>query len=311
MLNTVLAQLKTRRQRDETALLERRLQLYQDIPALRDIDSALSRAVAQLIPLGGQLEALQALRQEYFKLKTERGELLRRHGLTEDALDPVIYCAECRDEGYIGGNPCRCVLMLCAQAEKELLSSSLDLHGQTFESFRLDVYSDTVDPDFGVSPRQLAQKNLMYCRQYAEQFTPASGHILMIGFPGLGKTFLSAAIAGIVADKGFSVVYDSAVNIMAVMEREKFNGQDASSGSTKYLGCDLLILDDLGTEMNTAFTQSALYTLINARTHKPTVINTNLTEQELASRYSSALYSRLHGLYHALIFFGEDIRGRV
>jgi len=309
--NIALEQLKTRRQHDEAELLERRMQLYHDIPELRDIDGKMSRAVSQIFPLGGQPEKIAALRNEYFALQSKQRKLLRDNNLPDDILDPVIYCAVCRDEGYQNGKPCKCLLELSAAAERKQLSSLLNLGGQTFEHFRLDIYSDKVDQDFGVSPRQVAQENFTYCRDYAKNFTPMSKNILMIGFPGLGKTFLSAAIAGKVAGKGFSVVYDTIGTIMATMEREKFSGQDTEQGSDKYLNCDLLIIDDLGTEMQTTFTQSALYTLINSRINKPTVINTNLTEQEITTRYSAALVSRLLGLYRKLIFFGDDLRQRL
>jgi len=309
MLNTALMQIKARQQRDEAVLFERRQQLYQDIHELKSIDSALARTVARLFPLSGQIAETETLRQEYFLLKDKRRTLLHQHGYAEDVLDTVIYCAECQDDGYVNGKPCRCLVALSAQLEKERLSTMLDLHGQTFETFRLDLYNDARDSD-GQIPRKLAEANLAYCRDYAESFSLKSGNILMTGAPGLGKTFLSAAIGGVVTSKGFSVVYDTAVSIIAMMEREKFNNQDTAQGSAKYLGCDLLILDDLGTEMNTAFSQSALYTLINSRLYKPTVINTNLKPEELAARYPASLVSRLRGLYSSLAFCGEDIRGR-
>ena len=134
-----------------------------------------------------------------------------------------------------------------------------------------------------------------------------------MGQPGLGKTFLSACIARVVSERGFSVVYDTAEHIFSQMEEEKFRPDDSPAAREdvlRYQQCDLLIMDDLGAEMVTSFVQSALYQLVNGRliSGGRTVINTNLTPRQLGERYSPQVQSRLEGEYHILPFFGEDIR---
>ena len=149
------------------------------------------------------------------------------------------------------------------------------------------------------------------CAGYAHQFGRKPANLLLFGAPGLGKTFLSAAIAREVSGEGYSVVYDTAAHIFERFEMQKFGREEgAESDVERILGCDLLILDDLGTEMTTAFVQSALYQIINTRLmeRKSTILSTNLMPGEIARRYSAQIASRIEGEYQMLPFFGEDIR---
>ena len=149
------------------------------------------------------------------------------------------------------------------------------------------------------------------CANYAHQFGRKPANLLLFGAPGLGKTFLSAAIAREVSDEGYSVVYDTAGHIFERFETQKFGREEGADGDVeRILNCDLLILDDLGTEMTTAFVQSALYQIINTRLmeKKSTILSTNLMPGEIARRYSPQIASRIEGEYQLLPFFGEDIR---
>ena len=158
------------------------------------------------------------------------------------------------------------------------------------------------------------ERNYQECKQYAESFAaPGSGNLLLTGPPGLGKTFLSAAIAREVSGDGWSVVYDTATHIFQRFEDRKFGreeGEEAEGDVTRVLTCDLLILDDLGTEMTTAFVQSALYQIINSRLmeRRPTILSTNQKVAELGGRYGAQTASRIEGEYQILTFFGQDIR---
>ena len=222
-------------------------------------------------------------------------------------------CPLCGDSGYRGGQVCRCLRKYYAREQQKELSRMLDLGGQSFETFSLSWYSDTYDPALGISPRKNMARILEICRSYAETFSQDSGSLLLTGDPGLGKTFLSASIARVVSEDGFSVVYDTAGHVFARCEAAKFRSDeepDAAEDVRRYEKSDLLILDDLGTEMTTAFVQSALYQLVNSRllAGKSTVINTNLTPPELGVRYGAAVRSRLEGEYTVLPFIGRDIR---
>ena len=188
----------------------------------------------------------------------------------------------------------------------------LDLGNQSFETFSFDWYSDERG-ERKRSPRENMERVFDICQDYARHFSLAADNLLLTGQSGLGKTFLSASIARVVSDRGFSVVYDTAEHIFSQMEEEKFRPDDSSAACEnvqRYQNCDLLIVDDLGTEMVTSFVQSALYQLINGRLlgMKSTIISTNLTPEDIGRRYSQQVYSRIEGEYTILPFIGTDIR---
>ena len=189
----------------------------------------------------------------------------------------------------------------------------LDLGSQSFETFSLDWYSSVPDSRVGTSPRENMEYNRDVCVDYAYDFNPRSGNLLLTGQPGLGKTFLSACIARVVSEKGYSVVYDTAGHVFERFEARKFSREEddrAAEDVERILQCDLLILDDLGTEMTTAFVQSALYQILNTRLmeKRSTIISTNLSPEKLALRYTPQIASRIEGEYQLLAFVGEDIR---
>lgn len=190
----------------------------------------------------------------------------------------------------------------------------LDLGSQSFDTFSLDWYSDRMEAGQKKSARaHMEERVYNSCAEYAHRFGRKPGNLLLFGAPGLGKTHLSAAIAREVSGGGWSVVYDTAAHVFERFESQKFGreeGDEASSDVERILNCDLLILDDLGTEMTTAFVQSALYQIINTRLmeKKSTIINTNLTPEKLAQRYTPQIASRIEGEYELLPFVGEDIR---
>lgn len=211
---------------------------------------------------------------------------------------------------------CACLKELCAQEQMKELSKLLDLGEQSFDSFSLDYYDPAPWPGEAMSPRENMEFIYEVCLNYAQKFRRFPfRNLFLTGAPGLGKTFLSACIARTVSEQGYSVVYDTAVNIFAQFEEQKFardrlDAQGAKDETRRYLNCDLLILDDLGSEMTTPFVQSALYTLINARLTggRRTVISSNLDMNQVRARYSPQAASRLEGEYRVLPFYGKDIR---
>ena len=298
-----------------------RYDVYDREPRLSLLDRQLQATMAQLGAAAlrrgeSAAAAVQAVKERNLDIQRERAVLLGGLGLPEDALDRKPLCPHCNDSGWQGANMCSCLKKLCAEEQIRELSKLLDLGEQSFDSFRLDYYSTAVYPGRGVSPRENMALVYEVCLNYAQKFGRfAIKNLFLSGAPGLGKTFLSACIARTVSERGFSVVYDTAGNILAQFEAKKFQrdsaaGQEARDETRRYLNCDLLILDDLGSELTTQFTQSALYELINTRMvgGKCTVISSNLSMEEAARRYSPQIASRLEGEYHSLHFFGDDIR---
>ena len=286
-------------------------------PRLREIDvelrSTMSRIIASALRRGTDPRpAVAVLQDQNLSLQEERKELLAQLGLSADFLEEKPACALCGDSGYRGEAVCRCLREYYAREQQQELSRMLDLGNQSFDSFSLDWYPEE-RTEVGMSPRENMEYTRDVCVDYAYGFNGRNGNLLFTGAPGLGKTFLSASIARVVSEKGYSVVYDTSMHIFDRFEDQKFGRDEdgtVESDVERILNCDLLILDDLGTEMTTAFVQSALYQIINTRlmTKKSTIISTNLTVNEIRRRYLQQVASRLEGEYMILPFMGRDIR---
>ena len=287
---------------------------YERVPRIREIDMLLRRTMAVTARLAfasgtDAREAMEQVKEQNLALQRER-EFLIRENFDEGFLDESPICTHCGGLGYVGSSMCECLRELCRQEQKKEVSV-LTGGKENFQQFRLDYYSDYIDPKFGASPRMIMERNFRTCRSYAQNFALNSGNLLFIGGTGLGKTFLSACIARTVADKGFSVVYETASHLFSKLEQARFNGTEENRREAeKFTACDLLIVDDLGTEMPGQFVTAALYTLVNDRilSGKPMVISTNLNIDEIRRRYTPQIASRLEGSFNRLTFLGEDIR---
>ena len=320
VLRRAAARLEEQRRERERALEARRAEVALRVPRVAEIDERLRRTLLEVARAtfrgGDPTPAVQALRDENLALQAEREQLLAAAGYPPDVLEDKPACPKCADTGWVGARMCDCLKVLCAQEQIKELSKLLDLGEQSFQTFRLDCYSDEIWPEMGTSPRANMSRVLEVCRNYAYKFGKFYfDNLYLYGAPGLGKTFLSACIARVVSENGFSVVYDTAGHIFSAFESQKFSrdeedARDARDEVNRYLNCDLLILDDLGCEMTNSFVQSALYTLLNTRltAARRTVISSNLAMCEARQRYTAQIASRLEGEFRALPFFGDDIR---
>ena len=311
--------LEDTRRRNEETQASRQREIYARLPAVRNIDLRMQNQMRELatVALGrgaDTKQALQRLEEENLALQARRAELLAMAGYPENYTDDIYSCPDCQDKGYLpDGRMCACLKRLYnAEVTRDL--SGLLKGDEQFGSFRLDYYSNQPDEN-GNIPREIMEIILTMCKNYAAKFDSSGASLVFSGGPGLGKTFLSACIARTVSQKGYSVAYESTSIALMAFEKEKFSRdaeETAAAGAKvrRYLDCDLLILDDLGTEMNTGFTQSALYTIINQRLidGKQTIISTNLDEDALSAQYSPQIVSRLLGEYRWLHFLGSDIR---
>ena len=268
----------------EADLAEQREQLYARRPRLREIQDQLRRTASRVMAAAlrrgeDPLPEIQRLREENLSLQAER-------------------------------QMCRCLKTYYVEEQRKELSKLLDLGSQSFDTFDTDWYSDQRAPGKTKSAREHMEWVYDTCVEYAQNFGKKPANLLLFGRPGLGKTHLSAAIAREVSGKGFSVVYDTAGHIFERFEAQKFGRDEAERDVERVLNCDLLILDDLGTEMVTTFVQSALYQIINGRLleKKSTIVSTNLMPEAIAQRYSGQIASRIEGEYQLLPFVGEDIR---
>ena len=287
---------------------------YAKVPRIREIDMQLRRTMAQAAQaafLQGSdgREQMDKVRIQTLELQQERA-ILAKENFEEGFLDDSPICSRCGGSGYVGSNMCECLRELCRQEQKKEISI-LSGNKENFSHFRLEYYPDRFDGKLGASPRTIMESNFNKCRKYATTFAPSSGNLLFIGGTGLGKTFLSACIARTVADRGYSVVYETASHLFNKLEKAKFTPTEENrKEADKLMECDLLIIDDLGTEMPSQFVTASLYGLVNDRMleGRPMVISTNLTVEELAKRYSPQIASRLHGNFTGMLFVGDDIR---
>lgn len=284
----------------------RRSAAYGRIPELRQIDARLSALVGEMAAsaMGGGRPA-EEIRAESLELLGRKAELLAENGFAPDWLDGTWQCAACRDTGYVDGRMCGCLKALYERQRARSLSELLKLSSESFDSFDLSYY------DCVPGGREQMELIFQFCRDYAEKFGSGSVNLLFRGDTGLGKTFLSACIARVVSQRGFSVVYATTVEALTAYEDQKFRDDPtAPERIGRLTSCELLILDDLGTEMVTEFTKSALYTLVNSRllSGKKTIVSTNLSEADMERIYTPQICSRLAGEYQELPFVGRDIR---
>lgn len=304
-----------RRAQSQQLQQQRHAEIAARCPAILEAEREMAACGAELIKVayrGEQIEQkIAALSQRNLDAQKQRAQLLEAMGYAPDYLDNVYTCPVCKDTGTHGNYYCKCYLDLIRQTAKGNIKGAAQLKKCTFETFSLHYYSDAVDPAVGRSPRQIMGSICAYLQNYAETFSLQAKSLLMAGKTGLGKTHLSLAVVNRVIDRGFNVYYDSAQGIMDRLEKDHFNRANRDDELQEDLyESDLLVIDDLGTEMVTAFTVSALYRLVNERMSNglPTVFSTNLTTAELEAKYSQRLMSRIMGNCDLLQFYGRDVR---
>ena len=314
------AELEKIRSGNRAEMQRRRGAVYSRIPRISVIDGRMREQMTELVRMTiarrpDIRQQVELLEKENLELQAERAELLTANGFPIDYLDDICTCKKCGDTGIYNDNVCECLDRLYnAELTKEL-GTLIRRGDECFERFDLRLYSDEPDEKYNVVPRRVMAKTLEVCRRFAENFPNVSSNLLMQGDTGLGKTYLSACIARSVADKGYSVCYDSAFTALEYFEKQKF-GRDADDWEAvdrrvkRMLDCDLMILDDLGTEMATPMSLSALYILRNTRlvNGRRMIISTNLMDEEIKKRYTPQIASRLVGEFLHLPFAGRDIR---
>ena len=281
--------------------------LYKSNNRLTEIDRELSLIGAKIAiaALADGKSGVLDLQKKSEALSIEKKLILEKAQIPEIEFN----CEICRDTGYASGKICDCVKREAARVMTKELSREMPLSECRFDNFDLKYYSDKEDSE-GQNPRRRMTAILKLCREYVIGFNPeGSANLLFMGDAGLGKTHLTLAMVSGVVEKGYIPVYASAENLFTVIEAEKFSGEGRGSYDS-ILNCDLLVIDDLGTEMATSFTKSVFYNIINTRmlSRKPTIINTNLTMKQIEERYTARVSSRLIGNYDGYRFIGKDIR---
>ncbi len=299
---------------EQRALSLRREEAYAKIPLLRDLDEEAGRtalARARRLISGEDAAGRDAFEQALSDIGARRRRLLCENGFPEDYLELRFRCPICHDTGYVNGERCSCFKQMAIELvfDDPGLSKELALHN--FERFSFDLYSSVPDPAAGISPRENMHRIVSAARTFIDGFDKEPGYLLFYGKTGLGKTFLSHCIAGELLRSGHLVIYQTAVSLFERMARDTFSREEASGEDSQlFLTCDLLIIDDLGTELVNSFVAGALFTLLNERIRhgKSTIISTNLSLEQIESLYSERVSSRIASGFELMHFFGEDIR---
>lgn len=253
---------------------------------------------------------IEKIRDENLAMQAKLKSLLSGMGFDEDYLDIKYTCQKCNDTGITSGNRCDCITELLDKYSVFELNKSCKIKLHSFSEFDLDYYPDNVVyKGNAINAREKMADNLRFCINYCNGFSPNSPGLLFLGDTGLGKTFLSSCIACEVLKKGYSVAFDSIQNYLREIEKEHFGRSQGDTLET-LLNADLVILDDLGSEFSSSFNSASIYNIINSRANmdKPTIVSTNLSLEELQTRYDNRIISRLIGNYMTLRFIGSDIR---
>ena len=290
----------------------RRAGALRAIPELAEIDRALGQT--GLMILGAALAgedpdaSIQAVRNQNETLQKQKRALLMARGFPADYTEVRYECPICQDEGFHNFKICACMKKKLVEAAYESSGMAELLRVQSFENFDLSYYAE--DAQTAAHMKRVFD----ICLAYAQNFDPAGcANLLLMGGTGLGKTHLSTAIARRVIDAGHDVFYATSGNLISDFEIQKFGhstGGETGLGTSQYFDCDLLIVDDLGTEIINQFTATVLYNIINTRIsrRKSTIINTNFSRDELRAKYADRITSRLFGEYRVIPFVGKDVR---
>ena len=291
-------------------------EVYNKIPAIKELDDSISSCAVKSARrlLDGDQGALKELRAEIADLREQKGVLLRAYGFTPDYMEMHYKCTDCMDTGYSEGRKCHCF----RQAEMKYLYAQSNIEEivtlENFSTFSFEYFDDSsVLPVLGRTVRQYMKQVVDTCHRFVDSFTTEHGNMLFTGPTGVGKTFLTNCIARELMDKYYSVIYLSASDLFEVFSRNKFDYQPEDDMKDMYryiLDCDLLIIDDLGTELNNSFTSSQLFYCINERMNmkRSTIISTNLSLAMLRDSYTDRVTSRIMSGYTIIPLYGGDIR---
>lgn len=310
----IIREYDARQLRNQHTLESRTRDAYAKVPRLKEIDNAIascSVAHARRL-LDGDTGALDELNAQITAYRNEKATLLEENGFPADYFEPIYTCPDCKDTGYIDGARCHCfkqaaINMIYTQSNlKEILER------ENFSTFSFDYYSsDDVNPATGLSSLATAQDAVAKCHHFIDTFDDSFSNLYFYGDTGIGKTFLSNCVAKEVLDQGHSVIYFTAFQLFDILSKGVFQkDEEAIAAHQNIFDCDLLIIDDLGTELTNSFTTSQLFLCLNERIlrKKSTIISTNLGMSQLADIYSERVLSRISSNYTLIKLFGADIR---
>ncbi len=287
---------------------------YKLSPRLKEIDDGIASASVQQAYrlMDGDKSALPVLKATIEDYKEERAALLGTLGFPQDYFDPIYTCTNCHDTGYVNGQKCHCFKQAIINTVYSQSNIREILERENFSTLTYDFYSDSqINPATGLSALQTAKQAVVECHNFIDNFENKPKNLLFYGDTGVGKTFLSNCIARDLLDAGYSVIYFTAFQLFDILSKGVFEKDaDAIAAHQNIFDCDLLIIDDLGTELANSFTTSQLFLCVNERIlrQKSTIISTNLSLGQIVDVYSERTLSRISSNYTIIKLFGDDIR---
>lgn len=312
--NAIMRQYEAKQLENQHIVNERTQSVYAALPRLQEIDEAISSlSVSQARKLiEGDDSALSNLKKQLALLIDEKKSLLLQNGYPENYFEPPYHCPDCKDTGYIGSEKCHCFKQAAIDFVYTQSNIKKILETENFQNFSYDYYSDTdANSATGLSSLATAKQAVSQCRDFIHNFDTSFGNLFFYGDTGIGKTFLSNCVAKELLDTGHSVIYFTAFELFHIFEKNVFSKEpSASEDYQNIFNCDLLIIDDLGTELANSFTNSQLFLCLNERIlrQKSTIISTNLSLNQLVDTYSERTFSRISSNYTMIKLFGDDIR---
>jgi DNA replication protein DnaC len=293
---------------------QRQEEIYRKFPRIKYIDELIASTgfdIVTSIFKGINVESyIEEQKRKITDFKIEKAEILGANKYPIDYLEMKYKCSKCKDTGYIGTEKCSCLKQKLIDRYYQQSNLKEILKRENFDNFQINYYSNEMDKDQGLSPRKNMEEIVNYCIGYYQNFDASSESLLFSGSSGLGKTFLSNCIAKELLDMGKVVIYQTSSNLIEILRNLRFDDNSEKGKIDDILNCDLLVIDDLGTEPNTTYSHSELFNIINTRilTGKQMIISTNLLIEDLHNYYPERITSRIYGNFKIFEFFGDDIR---
>ena len=319
-LRDILVSYERKRDKAESELEYRIKDVYSQIPEIKSIDDEVSKIgleLAKLVLLNPQDKdsIIAQSKDKMHELKLKKEELLNRYNVPNGYLDLQHSCNVCKDKGFLqNGHKCNCLKQEIINEAYKMSNLSRMLENQNFNNINTNIFSDEIFEGSNISPRQNFLQIVSTCESFVFNFDRDNDeNLLFYGDTGLGKTFMCNCIAKSLLDRGHLVIYQTAFKMFEIIEDYKFKNSENHISKDNYdnlFDCDLLIIDDLGTELTNSFTNSELFNILNTRllTGKKTIISTNLSPMQLGSNYAQRIFSRIFDRFKMVKFIGNDLR---
>lgn len=319
-IRDILTSYERKREQSELDLEKRKKTVYSKIPEIKEIDDEIGKIGLKLTKLvllnpSNKDEILNETKIRMDELKQKKEQLLSDYKVPKGYLNIKYDCSLCKDTGFLGnGHKCNCLKQNIINEAYHMSNLSKVLHHQNFSTFDDSIFSSQKEDSSGISPRENILEILSICESFVMDFDKDNGeNMLFYGDTGLGKSFMSNCVAKELLDKGYLVIYQTAFKMFEIIEEYKFKNTDDYITKDNYnnlFDCDLLIIDDLGTELTNSFTNSELFNILNTRllSGKKTIISTNLSPMQLGDIYTQRIFSRIFDRFRMVKFIGKDLR---